>query len=58
MVKARLPETQSPAMQGHIRRSASDAATPTVVGSAGLLTTSFGRRAMTNEVIQGDERDT
>jgi len=57
-VKAALPESQSPAVQGHTLRSASDAETPIVVGSAGLSITSFARRAMANEVIQGDERDT
>ena len=35
----------------------SDAETPTVRELAGRSPTSFDRRAMTNEVIQGGERD-
>jgi hypothetical protein len=58
MVKAGLPEAQSPVMQGPIRRSASDAATSTVTGQAGRSVTSFGRRTLANEARQGDERAT
>ena len=57
-VKAGLPEAQSPARQGHLRRTTSDAATPTGMEQAGRSITSFGGRAPTNEAGQGDERAT